>query len=297
MGVLALQTILTQAGKVYFTTPPGSNALTTMRGVAGRAILARMPPRPYVLFEANFGQLREYRPNVAVLPWGATEAHNLHLPHGTDVIEAQSLAEAAAERAHGAGARPIVLPAIPFGNDEQQLDQVATISFTTPTYQAILDDVARSLTAQGIDRLVILNGHGGNEFKPLVRDLQGRFDLLVVVVNFFQMCRDLAGELFEKAGDHADEMETSLLLHLRPEWVEMERAGEGSHNPFVVEGLVQPGVWTPRPWSQSHPDTGCGDPRSATAQKGRRYFEAVAEAISHVVIGLSQARKGDLPYV
>ena len=92
-----------------------------------------MPPRPYVLFEANYRQLLDDPPNVAILPWGATEAHNYHLPHGTDVIEATCLAEEAARLATEQGARPIVLPAIPFGNNEQQLDQVTTISLTTAT--------------------------------------------------------------------------------------------------------------------------------------------------------------------
>ena len=95
-----------------------------------------MPPRPYILMEANYRQLRAYRPNLAVLPWGATEAHNYHLPHGTDVIEAARIAEASAAVAHERGARPVVLPAIPFGNDEQQLDQVATVSITTRTAAA-----------------------------------------------------------------------------------------------------------------------------------------------------------------
>ena len=54
-----------------------------------------MPPRPFVLYEAGYRQLREHRPTVAVLPWGATEAHNYHLPHGTDVIEAVAVAERA----------------------------------------------------------------------------------------------------------------------------------------------------------------------------------------------------------
>src|SRR5262245_51973742 len=91
-----------------------------------------MPARPFVLFEANYQQLREYRPAVAVVPWGATEAHNDHLPHGTDVIEACAVSERAAELAHEAGARVVVLPAIPFGNNAQQLDQVATISLAPP---------------------------------------------------------------------------------------------------------------------------------------------------------------------
>ena len=56
-------------------------------------------PRPYVLEEANYKQLREHKPNVAVLPWGATEAHNFHLPHGTDVIEATTVAQLVSGRA------------------------------------------------------------------------------------------------------------------------------------------------------------------------------------------------------
>src|SRR3954451_10778616 len=98
-----------------------------------------MSPRPYILHESNYQQLREHHPNVAVLPWGATEAHNYHLPHGTDVIEARAVAERAAELAHQAGARVVVLPAVPFGNNAQQLDQVATVSIRTTTALAILE--------------------------------------------------------------------------------------------------------------------------------------------------------------
>ena len=256
-----------------------------------------MPPRPHVLLEANYRQLLDDPPNVAILPWGATEAHNWHLPHGTDVIEATSFAETAAEIAIEKGARPIVLPTIPFGNNEQQLDQVATISFSTATAAAVLNDVVRSLTAQGIDRLLILNGHGGNEFKPLVRDVQSRFGALVVVANFFQMTPDALDEIFDDPGDHAGEMETSLLLHLCPELVVMGQAGDGGRVPFTVRGLSQPGVWTPRPWSHSHPDTGCGNPAPATADKGRRYFEEISAALADVVIGLSTAKPGELPYL
>jgi creatinine amidohydrolase len=247
--------------------------------------------------EANYRQLRAYRPNLAVLPWGATEAHNYHLPHGTDVIEAVTIAERAAELAKERGARPVVLPAIPFGNDAQQLDQVATISLGTVTAQAILADVAYSLQRQGIDRLVILNAHGGNDFKPLVRDLQARTGMLIAVVNFWQMIPDVVKATFDEPGDHAGELETSLLLHLRREWVELEHAGPGGRTPWKIPGLQSPGVWTPRPWSATHPDTGSGDPSRATAEKGRRYFEAVTGAVAEVLVAVSAAQKGDLPYV
>lgn len=256
-----------------------------------------MPRRPYLLMEANHKQLTAAPPQVAVLPWGATEAHNWHLPYGTDVIEATCVAERAAELAYERGASVAVLPTIPFGNDEQQLDQACTISFRTATAAAILDDVARSFVQQNIDRLVIVNAHGGNQFQPLVRDLQSKHGLLIVVANFYEMVPDAKNAIFENAGDHADEMETSLLLHLRPELVELAQAGPGKREPFAIKSLVQPGVWTPRPWSKCHPDTGSGDPSRATAEKGERYFEAVAAALADLLVDLANAKKGQLPYL
>jgi len=255
-----------------------------------------MAPRPYLLHEANYQQLKAYQPNVAVLPWGATEAHNHHLPHGTDVIEAATLAERAAELAFAAGARPIVLPTIPFGNNAQQQDQVATVHLSTATAAAILMDVARSLRRQGIDRLLLLNAHGGNDFKPLIRDAQLETGMLIVLANFFQMCREDEKRIFDNPGDHAGQLETSFMLHTCPDWVKLDQAGPGVRVPFSVEGLAQPGIWTPRPWSTSHPDTGAGNPAGATAEKGRQYVEAVAAALSHVLIGLSRAEKGQNPY-
>lgn len=254
-------------------------------------------PRPYVLEEANYRQLLDDRPNIAVLPWGATEAHNYHLPHGTDVIEATTIAHAAAGIAHARGAKVVALPTIPFGSNAQQLDQVATISFRTETAAAILDDVAHSLTTQGIDRLLILNAHGGNEFKPLVRDVSAEYEMLVAVMNFWQVALDVQKTIFEEIGDHAGELETSLLMHVRPELVVMSQAGEGKTVPFEIAALRKPGVWTPRPWSKSHPDTGSGDPKAATAEKGARFFQIVTEAVADVIVGMSSATKGQSPYI
>jgi creatinine amidohydrolase len=252
-------------------------------------------PRPELLREANHGQLREYRPNLAVLPWGATEAHNYHLPYATDVLQAEAFAERAAALAREQGARPVVLPAVPFGSDAQQVDQVATIHLSSDTAFSLLRDVARSLARQGIRRLVILNSHGGNEFKPWVRDLQLELGVLIVVVDFFRMLPERRQDLFDVAGDHADESETSLLLHLCPERVQLEQAGPGERRPFGVASLRQAGVWTPRPWSAVHPDTGSGDPRAATAEKGERYFEEVSRAIAELLTELSHAPDGAAP--
>ena len=256
-----------------------------------------MQPRPYVLAECTHPQLAAAPPRVAILPWGATEAHNRHLPYGTDVYEATRIAEGAAEMAWDRGAKVVVLPTIPFGNDEQQLDQFCTISFSTTTALAVLSDVARSLKIQGMDRLVIVNAHGGNQFQPLVRDLQRRFEMLIVVANFYQMVPEVCAEVFDDPGDHAGELETSLMLHFSPDLVDLPVAGSGARVPFAIEGLNQPGVWTPRLWSHCHPDTGSGDPSAATAEKGARYFQAVTQALATLFVDLAQAERGQLPYI
>jgi creatinine amidohydrolase len=162
---------------------------------------------------------------------------------------------------------------------------------------AVLGDVVRSLARQHIDRLVLLNAHGGNQFQPLVRDLQSQHGVLIVVANFYEMAPDVKRAAFESPGDHADEMETSLLLHLCPELVELQHAGRGERVPFAIQAIAQPGVWTPRPWSKSHPDTGSGDPSRASAEKGKQYFEAVASALANLLVELAGAQKGQLPYV
>lgn len=253
-------------------------------------------PRPELLREASYTQLRDYRPNVAVVPWGATEAHGGHLPYAADVIEAEEFASRAAAVAREQGARPVVLPAVPFGNNAQQLDQVATCHLSSETARLLLRDIVRSMVAQGIDRVLIVNSHGGNEFRPWVRDLELEYSVLLVIADFYRMVPQTRASLFDAPGDHADETEASLLLHLCPHLVKMEQAGTGDRLPFAVEGLDQSGVWTPRPWSAVHPDTGSGDPRAATAEKGERYFTAVSEAIARVIVGLSRAEPGRLPY-
>lgn len=255
-----------------------------------------MPPRPYLLTEANHRQLLQSSPSVVVLPWGATEAHNWHLPYGTDVLEAEHLARESAEKAFNQGAVVVVLPAIPFGNNQQQLDQACTISISTSTAASVLGDVVRSLRCQGIDRLVVLNAHGGNQFQPLVRDLEAEYEVLIVVANFYEMIPDVREAIFDDPGDHADESETSLLLHLCPQLVEMEHAGRGERIPFKVEGLNQPGVWTPRPWTRCHPDTGSGDPSRATAAKGKQYFDALTDALADLLVNMAAAKKGQVPY-
>jgi creatinine amidohydrolase len=255
--------------------------------------------RAFVLHEANLAQLRQLKPNAAVLPWGATEAHNYHLPHGTDVIEASALAEAAVPAANQQGARCVLLPCIPFGNDNLQLTQTATITMRTATQQAVLRDVADSLVRQGIDRLLVLNFHGGNDFKQIIRDVMLDLPIFIVQANGYAISPEAAALMEIRNGDHAGEFETSLLLHLTPQWVApLETAGDGAATPSKLSAISNtPGVWAPRDWAALSKDTGNGDPRKATADKGRRAFELLVAAMVPVLVQLSAAKNGDFPFI
>ncbi|MCX5658767.1 MAG: creatininase family protein [Planctomycetota bacterium] len=255
------------------------------------------PGRPFVLHEATYRQLLDSRPNVAVLPWGATEAHNYHLPHGTDVIEGTALGEQAVERANAKGAKCLLLPTVPFGNDNLQLSQVATITMRTATQALVLHDVAESLVRQGIDRMVLLNFHGGNDFKSIIRDIMLDLPIFIVQVHGYMTDPTVLDGLEHKGGDHANEFETAMMLHLTPEWVSMKDAGSGAFTPSKMPSLATPGVWAPRDWAALTADSGTGDPRQATAEKGRVIIEKLVAALVPILVELSAAKNGDFPYI
>jgi len=127
--------------------------------------------RPYILAETNWQALKNSTFDLAILPWGATEAHNYHLPYATDVYESDALAAESARLAWEGGSKVIVLPTLPFGVNTGQSDIYLDINLNPSTQLAILMDITEVLNRQGIKKLLIFNSHGGNNFKPLVREL------------------------------------------------------------------------------------------------------------------------------
>src|SRR5256885_10733155 len=127
-----------------------------------------MPPRPYVLNELTWKTVRDTRYDVALLPWGATEAHNFHLPYSTDNVATERIAALAAGRAWERGARVVVLPLVPFGVNTGQIDIPLCVNMNPGTQALVLRDVATALAGQGGPQLVILNGHGGNHLRQVI---------------------------------------------------------------------------------------------------------------------------------
>jgi creatinine amidohydrolase len=247
-----------------------------------------MPGRPYILSETTWKAVDPTAYELAILPWGSTEAHNFHLPYATDTIQSVRIAAAAAQRAWTAGARVLVLPSMPFGVQTTQLDIKGCINMNPSTQAALLGDVADSLQRQGIMKLCILNGHGGNDYKQIIRELQPRTRVFLSVTNWYKVVDPKP--YFEEPGDHGGELETSVMMHLAPEVVlPLTEAGEGRERRFRIGAFREGWAWAPRDWRQVTADTGIGNPKRASAEKGRAYFEAVVHRLSQFFVDLAKA--------
>lgn len=249
--------------------------------------------RPYILAESNWKTVKDSSYDLAVLPWGATEAHNYHLPYGTDIIEADFIAAEAARIAWEQGAKVIVLPTIPFGVNTGQADVKLDMNINPSTQMAILRDVVEVLDRHGIYKLIILNSNGGNDFKTMIRELGLKFpNMFLCQCNWFQAIDQK--EFFENKDDHAGEMETSLILHLTPHLVRpLSEAGDGASKKFRFSALREGWGWAERKWTQVTKDTGVGDPRKASAEKGEKYFKAVTQKVATLFEEVAKTDKRD----
>jgi Uncharacterized protein, putative amidase len=248
---------------------------------------------PYLLSDTTWKTVKAADYQVAVLPWGATEAHNFHLPYGTDNYESAHVAAESAQRAWASGARVVVLPGIPYGVNTGQFDIKLCINMNPSTQAAMLGDIARSLEAQGIRKLLILNGHGGNDFRQMIRELQPGCGVFICAINWWN-CVDPT-PFFAEPGDHAGELETSAMMHIAPGIVlPLIEAGKGRARKFKVTGLREGWAWAPREWSRVTDDTGVGNPAAATEVKGKNFLDAVTARISGFLVELAAANLDDM---
>lgn len=250
--------------------------------------------RPWILAESTWKQIKEARINLAILPWGATEAHNYHLPYATDTMLASHVAAESARLAWEKGARLTVLPAIPFGVNTGQYDITLDINLNPSTQFLILQDIIDNLNRHKINKLLILNAHGGNDFKQMIRELGLKFpEMFIATTNYYMAIEEK--DFFEKTGEHAGEMETSLMLFLEPELVKpLGEAGNGQAKKFKIPALNQKWAWAERKWSQVTTDTGVGNPDLSTAHKGEVAFNTIVAKMSNFLVDLHTADINDL---
>lgn len=229
------------------------------------------------LLERMIGyERRTFKFDKAILAVGATEYHGDHLPYGTDTIVARRLAEEIAKRINGL----LLLPPIPYGMSLHYAKFPIAITLTSETLTKVLKDVFASLLKHGIRKLLIINGHDGNiapievatrEFKVEHPEMN-----LCVLETWWITAEELLPkgtfEVWDGLG-HAGEGETSIMLAMNPELVDMKHAkGVVPELPSHVQIK-----WT---FEELTPYGATGDPSKATREKGEKMMKAL---IDHVV--------------
>ncbi len=242
----------------------------------------------WMLSSTNLNRTRCREYEVAVIPTAALEPHNLHLPEGQDIYHTTQVAARCCQAAWERCESVVCLPTIPFGVDCNLLDFPLAIHLSQNTLNAVLTDIIKSLVRHGIRKVVILNGHGGNDFTPLIRQIQCDYDVYVFACNWWQVGADVYGQIFANPDDHAGEFETSIALTLFPNLVELENASSGDTPNFRFEALNEGYVKTSRDFSKLNDHCAAGDPSQASADKGRQYLDIVCPRITDFLVQLAQ---------
>ena len=243
---------------------------------------------PWKLAETNYGVVRQQEYQVAVLPLGATEPHNLHLPYGMDTFEGDLVGEKICEAAWQRGAKVILLPTIPYGTQTNQPEFPFAMNLNPSTLGAVITDLVESLVRHGIlqDRAPEQPRRQRSEVGCCASCTAGR-PAKLFLCNWYQVFQDVYHEIFQEPDDHAGEMETSLALAYWPELVARNADGtltadEGRKAQTRFEAVNRGWVSITRPWHLLTTNAGAGNPHAATADKGRRLMDVLVERLADV---------------
>lgn len=225
--------------------------------------------------------------SIVIQPLGAVEQHGPHLPMSTDLVIAQAAAEAAVAAVEDLDVW--VLPPLAYTKSNEHAWSPGTIWLSATTLLAVLDDLGRCIAGTRARKLVFLNGHGGNSALTAVanRELRLAHGLMTFLVHPF-VPADQGGASAEDeagAGVHGGTDETSVMLYLRPDLVDMAQAIVNVPRWMTEFERVRFGGSVPFGWTSDDfgPHGHIGDPTAATAELGARLFN---EGVDHVAAAL-----------
>ncbi len=253
--------------------------------------------QPWNLEKITYKVVKENNYNVAVLPIGSIEPHNFHLPYGTDAINVKYVAEGMCKKAYEKGAKVLLLPTIPYSVNDNMREFPFAMNVYQDTLNQIITDLIEPIERAGIKKLVILNGHGGNRFDAWQRTMLNKTKVFITVMDWWAPATKEGTEIFEEGGFHANEMETSVNLVTVPELVHLEDADDGKIHETRFEAINKGWVTIALPWHLLTENTGWGNPKKGTKEKGQKFLEIVIKRGSDFIKELSDAKMDDaFPY-
>ena len=239
------------------------------------------------LSEATWTDVRDHDGRVGLLPVGATEQHGPHAPLGTDALNAVAVAEAGAEAVAARDVdrpEPVVAPPVHVGVSEEHRAFEGSLWVSPETFRRYVRETAESLVAAGLDRLVLVNGHGGNvaALDEVARRLSRGADAHAVAFTWFEAVGDHAADM-----GHAGPLETALLRHANPELVREDRVETATE-----EGADRWGEWVAgvdlAHDSDEFTDNGVvGDPTAGDADRGAELLETAAASLADLAVAVA----------
>jgi creatinine amidohydrolase len=224
---------------------------------------------------------------IVVLPIGSVEQHGRHMPVGTDTMLAYSSVLAAADRLAG---RVAVLPPPWYGFSAHHMRFPGTVTLEAATMIALVEDIVASVVAHGFRRVLVVNGHGGNAglIDVLAATLGKRFygEARIACLTYFQLAREAIAVLRRSAPGgmgHACEFETSAMLDLRPDLVDVSKAAATYPDPgsryLTTDLLGGSAVRAYHDFADLSESGTLGDPSLADAEQGARFRAAVVDEV------------------
>ncbi|MXV61002.1 creatininase family protein [Natronorubrum sp. JWXQ-INN-674] len=222
---------------------------------------------------------------VAVIPTGSTEQHGPALALGMDHMAAEAFARTASDRDDA-----VVLPTVPVGVSEHHRQFDGTLYVTEETFERYVGETISSLAEHGVRKAVVVNGHGGNSsaLRRAARTLREDRTAFAPPWNWWDSVEDLADDLFDEEGGHADAMESSLLWHLRedlvdPDALEAAEAGASEAWGETVHGAAL--GFDTIDFSESG---AVGRPTQADPEKGAQVFDAARDHLHALLDWLAE---------
>jgi creatinine amidohydrolase len=237
--------------------------------------------------------LREFakKDTVVIVPVASTEQHGPHLPTQVDCLLVGEIARRAAAQASTA-VPTIVTPVVWTGLAEHHMSLGATISLDYDTFFAVLRGICRSLTRHGFRKILLLNGHGGNiaALTVAVNELAPALDAPIATATYWLLAQKEFSAILERQASvrHACEAETSMVLALRPDLVDMSLSTEavGPTSPELADIIKTSAAHRWQSFRSRTSHGAIGDPRAASAEKGERLLQAAGNSVAALVANM-----------
>ncbi|QVQ52774.1 creatininase family protein [Spiractinospora alimapuensis] len=250
------------------------------------------------LTELTAAELREAAPSsIAVLPIGSQEQHGGHLPMGTDLMMAETVVDRSLARLEDQEPDLVRLPALPYGYSPHHAF-AAAVTLTSATLVSLLGEVIESLVDIGFRRVIVVNGHGGNDeaMRVAVKGAALRRDIAVAACNYWDIRADAGQDTPDGAEEsrtpgHAGWFETSLMLAATPERVGPPRWSPPEGPPPLFDRPPYPGLAVERHGEWERVGGVTDDPATASADVGHRLLTQRVDGLVGAIVAFDRATR------